>query len=799
MKLIRAEWQKLTSSRLIWVLLAVLLAVNFALTLHTSRPQPFESTVREVYAKYIEDPEAYDAYDQELEKLAALGIRDENLTLPHTFYGSAEYDDRLILRLVSERADYLKEGQSAEIRRVIRITERRIDDLYGFSYTDDSYEVRSQKAVLAAYTHLADTLVLGEEYAHGYDVYLQNNTVSVFLFLFLLTAVTWVFLNDRSVGFDPILRVCGKGRGATYAAKLTVVCLLTVGAVLLFLATTGLATGIMQGYSSLSAPIQALPDFATVPYTVSVGGYLLMHTGLRIAGFLALSLFISVLAGLRLPYVLCFGGGVLFAGANVFVHTREYLGTAPAIQYVNLSAMTEGCGLLGFYRTAPLFGIPVSYPAACLLLSVLLCVGFASLCAVFYCRRTRPLSARGKMLGSKNVLIRLRERFSKQKRRRRPMPLCFYELKKTRIGLSVLIVALLLLAKGVAVDRGVGSMETYREALYYEYITDIQALEPAARAEYMTSERERLDGILEAAQKNEEAFENGSMKPDDYYAYYQTLTEAKTQDSVFREVESYVSYIDRKNSETGNHGNVIYTAGYEALFALPSDALLFATVLLVCVQAFPVEYQKTSSCGSCAELIRSTPNGRRKTFAAKLLTCSLIGLLLSVLFRLVSLAVVGQNYILSDPDATLYSIVSFGDVSSPISIRQYFLIDFAMQMFAGAALSALVCVLSFFCKRILACISVSLLLVAVPEILVQTVLPQGVGFSLLSLTAPQQIFIRSAQEDLWSGEAIWLILVCLLHLIVVAALTAIAAMRYNGTYKRSVRNGKRTARKGESG
>ena len=135
MKLIRAEWQKLTSSRLIWVLLAVLLAVNFALTLHTSRPQPFESTVREVYAKYIEDPEEYDAYDRELEKLAALGIRDENLTLPHTISGSAEYDDRLILRWVSERADYLKEGQSAEIRRVIRITERRIDDLYGFSYT----------------------------------------------------------------------------------------------------------------------------------------------------------------------------------------------------------------------------------------------------------------------------------------------------------------------------------------------------------------------------------------------------------------------------------------------------------------------------------------------------------------------------------------------------------------------------------------------------------------------------------------------------------------------------------------
>ena len=81
----------------------------------------------------------------------------------------------------------------------------------------------------------------------------------------------------------------------------------------------------------------------------------------------------------------------------------------------------------------------------------------------------------------------------------------------------------------------------------------------------------------------------------------------------------------------------------------------------------------------------------------------------------------------------------------------------------------------------------------------QTVLPQGVGFSLLSLTAPQQIFIRSAQEDLWSGEAVWLILVCLLHLIVAAALTAIAAMRYNGTYKRSVRHGKRTARKGESG
>ena len=151
MRLVFAELKKIFTSKIICILLFVLLAANFALTLYTSRPQPYEKTVREVYSQYIENPEPFDEYYKELELLMMLNFREEYPDLPYTYYGSKDHNDFSILRRVYERTGYLDGGHEDQIKKIISMTERKIDDLYGFNYDDDSYEMKSQKALLAQY------------------------------------------------------------------------------------------------------------------------------------------------------------------------------------------------------------------------------------------------------------------------------------------------------------------------------------------------------------------------------------------------------------------------------------------------------------------------------------------------------------------------------------------------------------------------------------------------------------------------------------------------------------------------
>lgn len=59
-------------------------------------------------------------------------------------------------------------------------------------------------------------------------------------------------------------------------------------------------------------------------------------------------------------------------------------------------------------------------------------------------------------------------------------------------------------------------------------------------------------------------------------------------------------------------------SGWRLIFDRHADiAALAVTVVLLC-GIFGTEYRKTTSSGSFANILRATPCGRKKTFAAKL-------------------------------------------------------------------------------------------------------------------------------------------------------------------------------------
>ncbi len=786
MRLVKAELQKVLTSKTIFILFVALLIFNFSLTLYTSRLQPYEKTVREVYNQYVESPQEIDEYYTELKVLASLSFRDENASIPHIYHGTDEHDDLSILSRVYQHADYINGGYESQISKITKLARRKIDDLYGFNYDETSYEIKSQSALLEKYDSLLDFVESDIAYSYGYDIYLKNNTISIFILLFILVNTSYIFLNDKSIGFDNILRASKQGRGATFSAKLLTVLVCTFGCTVLFHATTFLATAAMQGFSSPMRPIQSFAVFATVPYKMSILKFIFVQVGLRTLGFAIISLVVSLLASLKFSNVICVGGGIVFSAINVFLYSRTYLGTAPAIKHINVYSMIEMSDLLAFYRTLSFFGIPVSYLLALLILSIAFSMIVTILCAIFFCKNIHMPSIQSKKIvfneRIKETIFKLKRYFKFTKQDSKPHSLTFYEFKKNRILLILFAFVIIILGRSVYVSKNIGTMESFDEALYYEYICEVQALDFASRGDYITNERTRINTIINAAKNNKSAFERGEYDADLYYDYLKSLSDAKVKNVAFERVERYVEYIDGKNAATGQGGKIIYSTGYERFFALSSDVLLFTALFILCMRTFSLECESGTSCGGFSQILRTTKRGRKDIFNVKVFPFALIGASMAIAFRAVTLFIVSNAYVLPDRTATLYSVQSFFTVRSNITIGQYLIVDFCIQAVIGAVIAMLICMISLFFNSSLAVVSVGLFVVGIPEVLTNTVLKRYSDFSIISLTSPQNLVSRSASYAIFGNDFSYLAIICLMYMAVCIALTILGQRKFCGFY-----------------
>ncbi len=777
MKLYLSELKKLCASRLLVGLFVGLLALNALLAATVARPTPAERAAREAYRQYLADPAATDAYFADLSRLAAEQFRDETLTLPHTYTEDA--DDLLVLTLMYERAGYLA-GHERQMARHIRTAESRVADLAYYGYTEISYEIRHQHRIIAHYAALCGVVSPTDTYAYGYDDHLTYPMTVIFAGLFVTVAVTCVYRHDRACGFASILRTTSGGRGGTALAKLGATATVAIMATVLLSLSAFAAIGVTVGYSSPAAAVQTLPLCATVPYALTVGEYLALRLALCTLAMLTYAGLVAAVASLQVSYVGCLGVGALFWVGNYALFSHNYLGTPPAARYLNFVSLAEGNTLTDFYRSVSVLGYPVSHPTVLCAAAILLTIVLFAFATLFFVKDLRglPVPRRGSRLRRPTRKTATVQRPTHT--RRVSLSLVGYELKKLRFGWGVLAALLLLGAKGIYTHSTAGNMERYDEALYYEYIITLQPMDSPVRADFMIAERARIDAVMADYPAKTAAYERGELPHGDYAVFLDTYYAARARDGVLRRVERYVASIEAHDRLTGEQGDILYTTGLEVFLGFSSDLFYYFALLFLSVGVFAVEYRGTSSVGASAPLVRATPRGRGPTFAAKLGICTVAGALLALIFRAVGLFVVAQAYILPSMDAAVSSVPGFGAVLSDMTVGQYLLVDFAAQALAGTLLGALIAALSCLGRRPLPILAAALLLTAVPELLTDALFPRTHGMSLLSLTAPQKLFLQSADLRLLSLAGTWMVLVCLAHTVFVTTLVFLAHRIYAG-------------------
>ncbi len=781
MKIYLSELKKLCASRILIGMFAALLLLNAVCAAVAARPSPAETAAREAYAQYRADPAATDAYYAHLKRLSAEHAREEFHSLPHTF--SAEADDLLVLSVMYERVDFLA-GYTDWLDRTVKAAENRIPDLRAYGYREDSYEIRAQRRIVWHYENLYDALSPTDAYAHGYDDYLAYPLTAILVALFVTVSVAYIYTGDRACGFDSVLRTTPGGHWRTALAKLGATATVTVAATLLLSLAAFGAMGGTVGYSTPVAAVQTLPLCVGVPYGLTIGAYLILHGAFLTLAMLTYAGLIALVASLKVSYVGCLGVGTLFWAGNNLLFAYDYLGTPPAVRFLNFVSLAEGNTLIDMYRSVNVFGYPVAHPTVLCTVALLLSVVFSFLAAWIFVK-----DFHGGSLRHRHPVpwfsLRKKDGVSPPCRPRRACrSLVGCELQKIRFGWLGLGILLLLGAKSAYTSNIAGNMERYDEALYYDYITTLQSMEATDRADYIIDERTRIHTIMADYPTKTQAYERGEMSHEDYAAAVDVYYAARARDGVFRRVEHYIASLEAHDRLTGRESDILYTTGLTVFLGFPADLFFCFALWLLSVGVFAVEYRHTSSVGASASLIRTTPRGRGSTFAAKLGICIVSGGLLALLFRAVGLFIVSRRYILPAPDATVSSVPGFSGILSNMSIGEYLLLDFTMQALVGILLGALTGALSCLCRRPLPILSAVLLLSVVPELLTTSLFPQAHGLSLLSLTTPQKLFLQSVETRFLSLPGAWMALVCLLHTILVTGLVLLAHRIYAGFARR---------------
>ena len=722
MRLLVSELRKACAFRAAAVILAVLLAANFALTYFASRPLPVEEAAREVWTDYLRDPEGVADYMERLEADFFEHLRDEKFEPPRTYTDGA--DDISVLNRVLSRAEYIS-SYRAETEKVAEMAEKRARDLGYLGYSAEGFAVREQMRLAEAYYASADALDGYDSYAYGYDVVLCDPRVCIFIAIYVIFAVSYVFRNDRVCGFVSIMRPSKRGRMPSFAAKLSAALLIAVGTTLVFTFTSFAAAGIANdGFSSVLDPIQSIPAFAKVPLRTSIFGFVLRVTAFRALAVCILALVCALMASAGLNYFFCFSLSALFCTANYLVFSYDYVGSTPALKYLNLASAAEGVTLLSFHRDIAVFGKPVTYEALLSVVCAAALVILSVICAAVYCNS---------LAGAKSSKFALKIKKKAKKQKTRLLfcpPLWVWELKKSRFAPTLLLCCLLLAAHGAYVSAAIGDGMIFGEAVYYSYIEEIAEVPAADRADHLASERARLGAIIAEYGKNCEMLESGLIGYDEYSAFLSDYYKAEADLRVLDRVEEYLDYIAARSEELGREIEPIYTTGYEKFFAEGESFIIFAAILALSVPSFCVEYRS----GNCVAVIKTAKKGRRATFFAKIAPRAAISALIAVSARCLGLALTASRYPLPDAGSPICAVREFSAALTDASIAEYLIFDLICSALAGALVAVAVCAISCLCVKTLPAIGASAVTLALPSILF------GSPIALFDVTAPKTLF-----------------------------------------------------------
>lgn len=406
--------------------------------------------------------------------------------------------------------------------------------------------------------------------------------------LTLLFAVK-LLISEREKGYMPLIRATASGRGKLGGAKLFALVISEISAALL-LYGSGIAAGAaLYGFGDLSRGVQSVYGFFSCGAPISAGLFLAEFMPIKLLFCVTFAAGVFLFSALPLESAAAF---VLILGFTACEISLYYLIPSTSVfaplRQINLTAAADSAELAGKYLNVNFFGFPVKG-------ALLTCC--ASAVFAFICGAVGIKTFSGRMSQKR--------RFAKSGLLRGASTSLFaQELYKSFIGGKAIYILSAAVIFAVSLQKPVkpyyGSLSDY---IYYSYVSEIQGEYTEEKSQYIQSELE--SAYLDFS-------EQGFMK-----------TEALTK------LSQHAEYLKE------NDGFFLKDMGYQMLTGSDSvriyDRLAAAAKAFVLILIAAYSYTSEHRFGAIM-LLRSSVNGKARTFFLKLLTMTICSFLILAIF-----------------------------------------------------------------------------------------------------------------------------------------------------------------------
>lgn len=583
----------------------------------------------------------------------------------------------------------------------------------------DTFVYRYQIASKDTYSFILPKVNLKEENVRGWDTYFSYDSVNIFIFLALTIISTSVFAQEKNSGFFGILRTSRYGRTKTALSKIAAMMLMTVGIVLLFTLETWIIVGLQLGYSSPSNAIQAFDAYILCPYAITIGEYFLITISVKCTTCILFSTVIMAISVFVYNYAIIYICGIGFFGVNFLLYTLHYLNSDNPLKNLNLVATAAVTPLFARYRAINLFSYVIDYvPFMCVFFTVTILTG--SVLTVWkYNSGAEIISLRWLSSFKKSMhAFRFPETLSQHSTLRCKIPsLLYIETYKTLISSRYLwLILILLFVKCYIANINFQPPESFSDAVYKEYMTTLSGEISNEKRQYLTEENERIQSSLNQYPLMLKAYEKKEITFEEYRRYLSEYEYAYNRETYINIINNHVSYIDRLAAE-GREAWFIYDTGWKTLFYTAFDWTLYAALLLLFAGIFAKEYDHKSSSGRFAQILRTTKNGRRKTYQSKYLSSAVLAVLITIVWNAVDFIWILNAYELPMLNAPLWSIEAFENFAVDITILQYLVCLYSVRLLASALLTHMICSLSAILRKSISVMTVAVALTLFPALL----------------------------------------------------------------------------------
>ena len=552
-------------------------------------------------------------------------------------------------RYMAELDTYTK-----DLKRVAKAAAVAKEDYLASGVTENDYEYKYQSDIERIYEVNA-LIPIDYEYAVGWDEYHAYTSGNVLLVMLMLVLAPGLCIEEFSSGMYPILHATKKGRLHTFLCKLGALALFTTLAVVLFTATTLAFYGASYGFSSLGNFVQVFEDFKFCPEIITVGELLAISVLTKILVLFALGTLIMLLSVFIKKYALTFVASLGAVAINFVLYFFISLEQTGSFDMLNLFTVMDTKTAYTRYYSLNVFEESVPYIPLSIGLFAILAVAFAALSAFAFCRTQGAVKIKTKKP------IKLPARAI-------PMPcrtLFGAEMGKLLLANKfIIIVVIVLLAKGFIAAETFTYTESFTDSVYKEYMTTLSGELTEKKLAYMGAERNRIDTAKNGYNQVLADYYQGKISQQEYLAFIDEYNYAKDRDSHFARIEARRDYILSLQAQ-GKDAHFVYDTGWNTLFNQGFDYLLYGLVLLLFAGVFANEIR-----GGIHNILKATGKGRWGVFLAKYGAVLTIATVLFAAFTAIDLTAAMKSFEFPAWDAPVQSLTMFGSQSS-MTVAQF--------------------------------------------------------------------------------------------------------------------------------